>query len=68
MRWLIMNRPKYVAPIENVHFLARIGQLLRLATQDLAREDLPPTIKQLLVRLDRMELRSMRRNKALNDN
>lgn len=68
MRWLTMNKPKYVAPIESVYFLARVGNLLRLATQDVAREDLPPTIKHLLVRLDRMELRATRRDKALNDN
>jgi hypothetical protein len=60
-----MNRSKYAAPIENVYFLARMGKLLRMATQDVAREDLPPAIKQLLVRLDRMELRATR---ALNDN
>jgi hypothetical protein len=60
-----MNRPKCIAPIENVYFLARMGKLLRMATQDVAREDLPPAIKQLLARLDRMELRTAR---AFNDN
>ena len=63
-----MKRPKYIARIENIYFLAPIGKLLRLATQDVAREDLPLTIKELLARLDRMELKEKGRSNALNDN
>jgi hypothetical protein len=54
----MMNKPKYTAQIENVYFLSRIGSTLRWATQDIAREDLPPDIKRLLGRLDRLETRA----------
>jgi hypothetical protein len=50
-----MNNPKHTARIENIFFLSRIGSTLRWATQDIAREDLPPDIKRLLGRLDRLE-------------
>ena len=63
-----MKRPKYIARIENIYFLAPTGKLLRLATEDVAREDLPLTIKELLERLDRMELEAKGRSNALNDN
>jgi hypothetical protein len=50
--------PKYSARIDNVYFLSRIGLSLRWATQDIAREDLPANIKNLLARLDRLEARA----------
>jgi hypothetical protein len=54
-----MSRPpKYTARVENIYFLSRIGLSLRWATQDIAREDLPPNIKHLLARLDRLEARA----------
>jgi hypothetical protein len=56
-----MNRPKTIARIENVVFLSRIGQMLRGATQDVVREDLPPDIKRLLGRLERPEARDTKR-------
>ena len=68
MRLLIMKRPKYIARIDNIYFLAPIGKLLRSATQDVARAALRLTIKQLLARLDGMELKEKRRSSALNDN
>jgi hypothetical protein len=60
---LQMNKPKHTARIENIFFLSRIGSTLRWATQDIAREDLPPDIKRLLGRLDRLEART-----AIKDN
>jgi len=53
-----MDRPKYTAKIDNIFFLARIGSSLRWATEDIAREELPPNIKPLLSRLDRLEARA----------
>lgn len=56
-----MNKPKHTARIENIFFLSRIGSTLRWATQDIAREDLPPDVKRLLGRLDRLEARTATR-------
>ena len=50
-------KPKYTARLDNVYFLAQIGASLRLATQDIAREELPTNIKLMLRRLDRLEVR-----------
>ena len=44
------RKPKYVAQIENVYFVRRIGASLRQATADIAREDLPENIRHLLRR------------------
>jgi hypothetical protein len=59
---LVMRKPKHTAQIRNIYFLARIGSTLRWATQDIAREDLPPDIKRLLGRLDRLEARAGAKN------
>ena len=53
-----MDKPKYTARIENVYFLDRVGETLHWATQDIADEELPANIKQLLARLDRLEARA----------
>jgi len=52
-----MAKAKYTARIDNIYFLPRIGLSLRWATQGLAREDLPASIRQLLARLERVEAR-----------
>lgn len=52
-----MQKPKYVAQIENVYFLSHIGESLRWATSDIARDDLPDDIERLLWRLERAEAR-----------
>ncbi len=57
-------KPKYSAQIENIFFLSRIGSTLRWATQDVAREDLPPDIERLLARLDRLEARAVAQRKS----
>jgi len=53
-----MDKPQYTAKIENIYFLARVGETLRWATQDIADEELPANIKHLLVKLDRLEARA----------
>jgi hypothetical protein len=63
-----MSRPRSIARINNVVFLSRIGQTLRWATQDVAREDLPPDIKRLLGRLERLEARDAKRGEDDPDN
>jgi len=50
-----MTRIKSAARLDNVVFLSRIGATLRRATQDIAREDLPPDVRRLLGRLERLE-------------
>ena len=52
-----MPRRKYVAQVKNVYFLTRIGESLRWATSDIAREELPDDVGRLLRRLDRAEAR-----------
>jgi hypothetical protein len=54
---------KFVAQVGNIYFLARIGSTLRWATQDIAKEDLPPDIAHLLRRLDRVEAKSTLRKR-----
>jgi len=54
--------PKY-PQLTNVVFLDKIGDTLRQATSDIAREDLPDDIQRLLRRLDRVELREQRKAK-----
>ena len=58
------RKPKYVAHIENVYFVGRIGASLRQATADIAREDLPENIRHLLRRLDRLEAKDSKRNQS----
>jgi hypothetical protein len=52
-----MAKAKYTARIDNIYFLSRIGLSLRWATQNIAHEDLPADVRQLLARLDRVEAR-----------
>jgi hypothetical protein len=52
-----MPTPKYVAQINNVYFLTRIGESLRWATSDIAQEELPENVILLLRSLDRQERR-----------
>jgi hypothetical protein len=54
--------PKY-PQLKNVVFLDKIGDTLRQATSDIAREDLPDDIRRLLRRLERVELREQRKAK-----
>jgi hypothetical protein len=54
--------PKY-PQLNNVVFLDKIGETLRQATSDIAREDLPDEIHRLLRRLERVELRDQRKAK-----
>ena len=63
-----MGKSKYTARIDNIYFLDRIGELLRWATEDIAREELPANILHLLGRLDRLEARErMKRERVDND-
>lgn len=65
---ITMANPKYTARIDNIYFLARIGESLRWATEDITREQLPSDIQHLLARLDRLEARAeAKRQKADND-
>jgi hypothetical protein len=54
--------PKY-PQLKNVVFLDKIGDTLRQATSEIAREDLPDDIQRLLRRLERVELREQRKAK-----
>ena len=53
---------KYVAQIENIYFLERIGASLRWATAGITEAELPETIHHLLRRLDRVERTNARRH------
>jgi len=55
------DRRSKFAQLNNVVFLRRVGDTLRQATSDIAREDLPEEILHLLRRLERIELRDKRR-------
>jgi hypothetical protein len=52
-----MEQRTYATRLNNIYFLARIGESLRWATRDIAREQLPDDIQHLLRRLDRLERR-----------
>jgi hypothetical protein len=52
-----MGKPKYVARVDNVYFLHRVGNSLRWATSDILLEELPEHIRLLLRRLERLEQR-----------
>ena len=56
-----MPRRKYVAQVDNIYFLSRIGESLRWATSDITREALPEEVVLLLRRLDRLEARNLTR-------
>ena len=49
------RKPKYVAQIDNIYFVKRIGASLREATADTVRDKLPENIQLLLRRLERLE-------------
>jgi hypothetical protein len=50
-----MDKLVYTVRLGNIFFLSRIGQTLKWATQDVAREELPPKIQRLLAQLERAE-------------
>ena len=54
------RKPKYVAQIDNVYLVRRIGASLREATADTVRDKLPENIRLLLRRLQRLEARKSR--------
>ena len=60
-----MPRRKYVAQVENIYFLSRIGESLRWATSDITREALPEEVVLLLRRLDQLEARNVIREGRL---
>ena len=60
-----MPRRKYVAQVDNIYFLSRIGESLRWATSDITREALPEEVVLLLRRLDRLEARNLTRESRL---
>jgi hypothetical protein len=53
----MQEKPKYVAWIDNVYFVKRVGASLRDATSHIVTEELPENIRLLLRRLDRLEVR-----------
>ena len=55
------KKPKYVARIENIYFINRVGASLREATSHVTTEELPENIRLLLRRLKRMEVRAKSR-------
>jgi hypothetical protein len=52
---IMVEKPKYVARIDNVYFVQRVGASLRDATSHIATEELPENIRLLLRRLERLE-------------
>jgi len=52
------KEPKYVARIDNIYFINRIGASLREATSNVTMAELPENIRLLLRRLKRMEDRA----------
>ena len=60
-----MPRRKYVAQVDNIFFLSRIGESFRWATSDITREALPEEVVLLLRRLDRLEARNVIREGRL---
>lgn len=58
-----MHRSSKYPQLKNVIFLDKIGDTLRRATSEIAREDLPDDIQRLLRRLERVELREQRKAK-----
>jgi hypothetical protein len=52
------KRPKYVARIDNIYFINRIGTSLREVTSNITTQELPENIRLLLRRLKRMEDRA----------
>ena len=52
------KKPKYVARIDNIYFVNRVGASLRAATDHVITDDLPENIRLLLRRLERLEVRA----------
>jgi hypothetical protein len=52
------KKPKYVARIDNIYFINRVGASLREATDHVTTEELPENIRLLLRRLERLEVRA----------
>jgi hypothetical protein len=52
------KKPKYVAQIDNIYFINRVGASLREATDHVTTEELPENIRLLLRRLERLEVRA----------
>jgi hypothetical protein len=53
----IAHMKKYAARVDNIYFLSHIGPSLRWATEDYVRDELPASVKELLTRLDQLEVR-----------
>ena len=51
-----------IARLDNIIFLSRVGETLRWATSDMAKEELPEEIERLLRRLKRQEMQQARKN------
>jgi hypothetical protein len=49
------RKARYIAQIDNIYFVGRIGASLREATAEIVREELPENIRLLLRRLERLE-------------
>jgi hypothetical protein len=52
------NKPKYVARIDNIYFINRVGASLCEATVHITTEELPENIRLLLRGLKRLEVRA----------
>jgi len=49
------RKARYIAQIDNIYFVRRIGASLREATSEIVREELPENIRLLLRRLERLQ-------------
>ena len=49
------RKARYIAQIDNIYFVRRIGASLREATAEIVREELPENIRLLLRRLERLQ-------------
>jgi hypothetical protein len=49
------RKARYIAQIDNIYFVRRIGASLREATAEIVREELPENIRLLLRRPERLE-------------
>jgi hypothetical protein len=58
------RKPKYVAQIDNIYLVKRIGASLREATADTVRDRLPENIQLLLRRLERLEAKDSRKKET----
>jgi hypothetical protein len=58
---MVMAKLAPIARLDNVIFLSSVGETLRWATNDIAKEELPDEIKRLLRRLRRQEMQQARK-------